>query len=100
MKKILLTIASFALAIAVNAQVSVTQQNLSVIENNPNMTQRQHSQVVAKAPKKIASNQRWWAITLRMLSQTLTMAWEFRHIQARTRLAYTLRSRFLNLISV
>ena len=59
MKKILLTIASFALAIAINAQVSVTQQNISVIENNPNMTQRQHSQVVAKAPKKIASNQRW-----------------------------------------
>lgn len=59
MKKILLTIASSALAIAVNAQVSVTQQNISVIENNPNMTQRQHSQVVAKAPKKIASNQRW-----------------------------------------
>lgn len=39
MKRILLTIASFALAIAVNAQVSVTQQNISVIENNPNMTQ-------------------------------------------------------------
>lgn len=74
MKKILLTIASFALAIAVNAQVSEMQQNINVIENNPNMTQRQHSQVVAKAPKKIASNQRWWAITLRMLFQTLTMA--------------------------
>ena len=59
MKKILLTIASFALAIAVNAQVSEMQQNINVIENNPNMTQRQHSQVVAKAPKKIASNQRW-----------------------------------------
>lgn len=59
MKKILLAIASFALAIAVNAQVSVTQQNISVIENNPNMTQRQHSQVVSQAPKKIASNQRW-----------------------------------------
>lgn len=59
MKKILLTIASFALAIAVNAQVSVTQQNISVIENNPNMTQHQHSQVVAKVPNKIASNQRW-----------------------------------------
>ena len=59
MKKILLTIASFALAIAVNAQVSEMQQNINVIENNPNMTQRQHSQVVAKAPKKIASNQCW-----------------------------------------
>ena len=59
MKKILLTIASFALAIAVNAQVSVAQQNINVIENNPNMTQHQHRQVVAKAPKKIASNQRW-----------------------------------------
>lgn len=59
MKKILLTIASFALAITVNAQVSVAQQNINVIENNPNMTQHQHRQVVAKVPKKIASNQRW-----------------------------------------
>ena len=59
MKKILLSIASFALAIVVNAQVSVTQQNISVIENNPNMIQHQHSQVVSQAPKKIASNQRW-----------------------------------------
>lgn len=59
MKRILLTIASFALAIAVNAQVSVTQQNISVIETNPNMTQHQHSQVVSQAPKKIARNQRW-----------------------------------------
>lgn len=54
MKKILLTIASFALAIVVNAQVSVTQQNISVIENNPNITQHQHSQVVSQAPKKIS----------------------------------------------
>lgn len=55
MKKILLTLASAALATLASAQVSVQQPTLSVVETSPVATQYNQARKVAK----IADNQRW-----------------------------------------
>ena len=58
MKRFLLSIVAFALALTASAQVNVQQQQkYRVIECNPIV--EQHSQAVSKTQKKIATNQRW-----------------------------------------
>lgn len=59
MRRFLLSIVAFALALTASAQASVQQQQekYSVVECNPIMVK--HSGAVSKAPRKIASNQRW-----------------------------------------
>lgn len=59
MRRFLLSIVAFALALTASAQASVQQQQekYRVVECNPTMLK--HSGAVSKAPRKIASNQRW-----------------------------------------
>lgn len=58
MKRFLLSIVAFALALTASAQVNVQQQQkYRGIECNPIV--EQHSQAVSKTQKKIATNQRW-----------------------------------------
>lgn len=59
MRRFLLSIVAFALALTASAQASVQQQQekYRVVECNPIMVK--HSGAVSKAPRKIASNQRW-----------------------------------------
>lgn len=92
MRRFLLSIVAFALALTASAQASVQQQQekYRVVECNPIMVK--HSWTVSKAPKKIASNQRW--VGYYSSDALPIMVWVSLHILARTRLPSTLLNRF------